>query len=130
MWIALDIVISLVVIVLLQFVGMYVFSLMTPYKDLDELKRGNTAVALAMGGKFLATAIVLAVAAYTNSSILHMSVWFVIGYVCLIATYWVFDWLTPQMKLSEQLKGGNTAVGILLAFVYIGIALAISSLIV
>jgi putative membrane protein len=128
--IALDIFISLLVIVFLQFAGMYVFSLMTPYNDMEEINRGNMAVGITMGGKFIATAIVLAIAAYTNSSIWHMSIWFAVGYVCLIATYWVFDWLTPGFRLSKQLEEGNVAVGTMLACVYIGIALAISSLII
>lgn len=128
--IALDIFISLLVIVFLQFAGMYVFSLMTPYNDMEEINRGNVAVGITMGGKFIATATVLAIAAYTNSSIWHMSLWFAVGYVCLIATYWVFDWLTPGFRLSKQLEEGNVAVGTMLACVYIGIALAISSLII
>jgi putative membrane protein len=128
--IVLDIFISLLVIVFLQFAGMYVFSLMTPYNDMEEINRGNVAVGITMGGKFIATATVLAIAAYTNSSIWHMSLWFAVGYVCLIATYWVFDWLTPGFRLSKQLEEGNVAVGTMLACVYIGIALAISSLII
>jgi len=128
--IALNIIISLLVIVILQFAGMYVFSLMTPYRDMEEINKGNVAVGITMGGKFVATAIVLAIAAYTNSSIWHMSLWFAVGYVCLIAAYWVFDWLTPGFKLSDQLKQGNVAVGTLLAAVYIGMALTIGSLII
>lgn len=125
-----NVLISLLVIVLLQFAGMYVFSLMTPYRDMEEINNGNVAVGITMGGKFVATAIVLAIAAYTNSSIWHMSLWFAVGYVCLIAVYWVFDWLTPGVRLSDQLKQGNVAVGTLLAAVYIGMALTIGSLIV
>lgn len=128
--IVLDIVISLFVIVLLQFAGMYVFSLMTPYRDMEEINNGNVAVGITMGGKFVATAIVLCIAAYTNSSIWHMSLWFAVGYACLLTTYWIFDWLTPGVKLSDQLKNGNVAVGTLLAAVYIGIAIAVSSLII
>lgn len=128
--IAVNIGISLLVIVFLLFAGMYIFSLMTPYKDMDEINKGNLAVGLTMGGKFLATAIVLAIAAYTNSSVWHMSLWFAVGYVCLLATYWVFDWLTPGVSLSKQLEEGNVAVGTLLACVYIGIALAVGSLII
>ncbi|MEW9107247.1 DUF350 domain-containing protein, partial [Paenibacillus sp.] len=41
----------------LQFIGMYVFSLLTPFNDFEELKKGNVAVGLAMGGKFMGTAI-------------------------------------------------------------------------
>jgi len=128
--IVVNVLISLLVIVLLQFAGMYVFSLMTPYRDMEEINNGNVAVGITMGGKFVATAIVLAIAAYTNSSIWHMSLWFAVGYVCLIAVYWVFDWLTPGVRLSDQLKQGNVAVGTLLAAVYIGMALTIGSLIV
>jgi putative membrane protein len=128
--IALNIIISLLVVVLLQFAGMYIFTLMTPYKDMDEINKGNLAVGLVMGGKFLATAVVLAIAAYTNSSIWHMALWFAVGYVCLLVTYWVFDWLTPGVSLSKQLQEGNVAVGTMLACVYIGIALAVGSLII
>lgn len=128
--IVLDLAISLLAIVFLQFAGMYIFSLMTPYKDMEELNKGNVAVGLTMGGKFIATAIVLGIAAYTNSSIWHMGLWFLVGYACLIAAYWVFDWVTPGIRLSKQLQDGNVAVGTMLACVYVGIALAISSLII
>jgi len=128
--IVVDLLISVVVIILLQYFGMVVFSWMTPFRDRDELKRGNTAVGLAMGGKFLATAIVLGVAAYTNVSVWHMALWFAVGYVCLIAAYWAFELVTPGLTLSEELKKGNVAVGTLLACVYVGTSFAVSSLIV
>jgi putative membrane protein len=128
--IAVNLIISLAAIVALQFAGMYIFSLMTPYKDMEELNKGNLAVGVTMGGKFLASAIVLGIAAFTNSSIWHMALWFLVGYACLIATYWVFDWLTPGIRLSKQLQDGNVAVGTMLACVYVGIAIAIGSLII
>ncbi|MFX3635398.1 MAG: DUF350 domain-containing protein [Candidatus Pristimantibacillus sp.] len=125
-----NIVISVVVIIVLQLLGMVVFSLLTPYKDLDELKNGNVAAGLAMGGKFLSTAIILGVAAYTNTSIWHMILWFAVGYVCLVLAYLVFEWVTPGIKVSEHLHNGNVAIGTLLCFVYIGMGFAISSLII
>ncbi|MCD1258836.1 DUF350 domain-containing protein [Paenibacillus athensensis] len=127
---ALNILVSLLAMVVLQGLGLFVFTLMTPFRDMEEINKGNLAVGITLGGKFLSTAIVLAIAAYTNSSIWHMSLWFAVEYVCLIATYWVFDWVTPGVKLSDQLKQGNVAVGTLLACVYVGIALAVGSLIV
>ncbi|MFD1953830.1 DUF350 domain-containing protein [Paenibacillus thailandensis] len=125
-----DLIVGIAVIIVLQLLGMLVFSWMTPYNDLEELKRGNTAAGLAMGGKFLGTAIVLGVSAYTNTSIWHMALWFAIGYVCLVLVYWVFEWVTPGIKLSEHLKNGNVAIGTLLCLVYVGMSFAISSLIV
>ncbi|MNB72384.1 hypothetical protein D3C81_134380 [compost metagenome] len=125
-----DILVSVAVIIVLQLVGMLIFSWMTPFKDLEELKKGNTAVGLAMGGKFLATAIILGVAAYTNTSIWFMAMWFAVGYVCLVAAYWIFELVTINFRVSEQLKEGNVAVGTLLCMVFIGTAFAISSLII
>jgi putative membrane protein len=128
--IAFNIAVSIVVIIVLQFAGMFIFSLMTPFNDMEELKKGNTAVGLAMGGKFVATAIILGVSAFTNTSILHMVIWFCVGYLCLILTYWIFEWVTPGIKISDELQKGNNAIGVLLCLVYIGISLAVCSLIV
>ncbi|WP_138494460.1 DUF350 domain-containing protein [Paenibacillus pinistramenti] len=130
MTIVVNLVVSVLVIIVLQLLGMFIFSLMTPFKDMEELRKGNTAVALAFGGKFLATAIVLGVAAYTNTSIWHMMLWFGVGYVCLLASYWIFELVTPGFKISDHLKQGNVAVGLLLCMVFIGTAFAVSSLIV
>lgn len=125
-----NIVISIAIMILLQLLGMVIFSWMTPYNDMEELRRGNKAAALAMGGKFLGTAIILGVSAYTNTSIWFMILWFAVGYVCLIATYWIFELVTPNIKVSDALKEGNVAVGILLCMVFIGMAFAVSSLII
>ncbi|MCR8642495.1 DUF350 domain-containing protein [Paenibacillus sp. N1-5-1-14] len=128
--VVLDIAISIAVIIILQMIGMLVFSWITPFNDLEELKKGNTAVGLAMGGKFIATGIILGIAAYTNSSILHLALWFAVGYVCLLIAYWIFELITPGLKISEHLKNGNLAVGVLLSMVYVGISISISSLII
>ncbi|WP_223068690.1 DUF350 domain-containing protein [Paenibacillus caui] len=130
MTIVINIVVSVIVIILLQLLGMVIFSWMTPYRDMEELKKGNTAVALALGGKFLATAIILGVAAYTNTSIWFMMLWFAVGYACLVVSYWIFEWVTPGFKISDHLKQGNVAVGTLLCLVFIGTAFAVSSLII
>ncbi|MBB6730728.1 DUF350 domain-containing protein [Cohnella zeiphila] len=130
MTIVINIVVSVVVIFLLQYLGMVIFSWMTPYRDMEELRKGNMAAALALGGKFLGTAIILGVAAYTNDSIWFMMLWFAVGYACLIAAYWLFELVTPKLKVSEHLQQGNVAVGALLCFVFLGIGFAVSSLII
>jgi putative membrane protein len=128
--IILDLIVSFLVIIVLQLLGMYFFSWMTPFDDMEQLRKGNAAVALAMGGQFLATAIILGTSAYSNTSIWHMGLWFFVGYVCIFLTYWIFEWVTPKLKVSESLLNGNVAVGALLACVYVGMGFAISSLIV
>ncbi|MFC3800685.1 DUF350 domain-containing protein [Cohnella sp. GCM10012308] len=125
-----NIVASVIVIIVLQLIGMLVFSWMTPFKDMEELRKGNVAVGLAFGGKFISTAVIIGVAAYTNTSIWHMMLWFAVGYVCLIASYWIFELATPGLKVSEHLQKGNVAIGILLCAVFLGTSFAVSSLIV
>jgi putative membrane protein len=125
-----NILISFIAMAVLQLAGMLVLSKVTPFNDMEELNKGNLAVGLTFGGQFLGTAIILGVAAYTNSSIWYMAMWFAIGFVCLLLSYWIFDWVTPGVKLSDQLKDGNKAVGLLLACVYIGVAFVVSSLII
>ncbi|NGZ76370.1 DUF350 domain-containing protein [Saccharibacillus alkalitolerans] len=130
-WIILyNLVISLVAIIVLQVVGMLIFFIKTPFNDMDELKKGNVAVGLALAGKFIATGIILGISAYTNTSIWHMALWFVVGQVCLVIVYWVFELLTPKFKIADQLQKGNVAVGLLLCAVFIGTAISISSLII
>jgi putative membrane protein len=128
--IILDLIVSFIVIIVLQLLGMFFFNLMTPFDDMEQLRKGNAAVALAMGGQFLATAIILGTSAFSNTSIWFLALWFAVGYVCLFLTYWIFEWVTPKLKISESLLNGNVAVGALLAFVYVGMGFAISSLIV
>ena len=125
-----NLIVSVFVIILLQLLGMLIFSWMTPFKDMEEVGKGNVAVALALGGKFLATGIILGVAAYTNTSIWFMILWFAVGYLCLIAAYWIFELVTPTFNISDHLQKGNVAVGIMLCMVFIGTAFAVSSLII
>lgn len=122
--------VSLVAIIVLQIIGMLIFFLKTPFNDMDELKKGNVAVGLALGGKFIATGIILGISAYTNTSIWFMAIWFLIGQVCMVIVYWVFGLVTPKFKVSEELEKGNVAVGLLLCAVFIGTAISISSLII
>ena len=130
MIVIINLLVSVIVIIALQLVGMLIFSAVTPFNDLDELKKGNTAVGLAFGGKFLSTAIIIGVSAYTNTSIWHMMLWFGVGYVILLASYWILELVTPGLKISEHLKKGNLAIGILLFCTFLGMSFAISSLII
>ncbi|MEJ8305637.1 DUF350 domain-containing protein [Saccharibacillus sacchari] len=122
--------VSLVAIIVLQIIGMLIFFLKTPFNDMDELKKGNVAVGLALGGKFIATGIILGISAYTNTSIWFMAIWFLIGQVCMVIVYGVFALVTPKFKVGEELEKGNVAVGLLLCAVFIGTAISISSLII
>jgi uncharacterized membrane protein YjfL (UPF0719 family) len=51
----------------------------------------------------------------------------VIGLVGFIAAYKIFDWMTPGVHFSDQLKADNRAVAIFLAGLFIGLGLLLGN---
>jgi uncharacterized membrane protein YjfL (UPF0719 family) len=45
----------------------------------------------------------------------------VIGLVGFVVAYKIFDWMTPGVDFSDQLKADNRAVAIFLAGLFIGL---------
>jgi len=62
-------------------------------------------------------------ARYTLSILISL----VIGMVGFIAAYKIFDWLTPGVSFSDQLRADNKSVAIFLAGLFIGIGLLMGS---
>ena len=50
-----------------------------------------------------------------------------IGLAGFIIAYKIFDWLTPGVHFSEQLKADNKSVAIFLAGLFIGLGLLLGS---
>lgn len=50
-----------------------------------------------------------------------------VGLVGFIAAYKIFDWLTPGVNFSDQLKDNNLSVAIFLAGLFVGIGLLVGS---
>ncbi|HNY40410.1 MAG TPA: DUF350 domain-containing protein [Bryobacteraceae bacterium] len=51
----------------------------------------------------------------------------VIGLGGFVAAYKIFDWLTPGVSFNEQLNNNNTAVGLFLAGLFVGLGLLLGS---
>jgi len=60
---------------------------------------------------------------YTLSILISL----VIGIVGFVVVYQIFDWLTPGVHFSEQLKADNRSVAIFLAGLFIGLGLLLGS---
>lgn len=101
-------------------VALFIFT--TPYKEFKILAEGDDienprkvsaarAVAFDLGGKVLGTAVLLASAIYNSVGLWDMIVWTLTGTVSLIIVYWLFEVLTPQLKVRQEIPNGNVAVG-------------------
>jgi len=50
-----------------------------------------------------------------------------VGLFGFVAAYKIFDWLTPGVNFSDQLKADNRSVAIFLAGLFIGLGLLLGS---
>jgi len=107
----------------LMLLGVLLFVSTTPYQEFRILAKGALlsdqknvaaakAVAFDLGGKVVGQALVLASAVYHSKGLLDLILWGVIGGVSLVIVYWVFELLTPFIKVRQEIPQGNVAVGI------------------
>ncbi|MCP3764011.1 DUF350 domain-containing protein [Domibacillus sp. A3M-37] len=109
-------------------VGLVIFELMTKkYKDWDEIKGSNAAVALSIGGKIIGICIIITFSIFHNDTIGETIIWGLFGMVLQLVAYVLFEVLTRSFSVEEQLKQGNLAVGIVSFSVSIGLAFVIGA---
>lgn len=51
----------------------------------------------------------------------------IVGLLGFVAAYKIFDWLTPGVNFSDQLKADNRSVAIFLAGLFVGLGLLLGS---
>jgi uncharacterized membrane protein YjfL (UPF0719 family) len=51
----------------------------------------------------------------------------VVGLIGFVSAYKIFDWLTPGVNFSDQLKADNRSVAIFLAGLFVGLGLLLGS---
>lgn len=109
-------------------IGLVIFELMTrKYKDWEEIKNRNTAVALSIAGKIIGTCIILTFSILHNDTIWETVVWGLYGLVLQFIAYVLFEILTPRFSVEQQLKENNTATGVISFAVSVGLAFVIGA---
>lgn len=114
--------------IVIVIIGLLIFeSLTRKYKDWDEILNGNKAVALSITGKIIGICIILAFAVYHSAQLLDTLIWGLFGVVLQMIAYLIFEAVTRNFSVEEQLKKGNVSVGMISLAVSIGIALVIGA---
>lgn len=88
---------------------MFVDSLFTPYKDMEEMKRGNTAVTLRFVMKLLAQGYILSSSIAKSDSLWDGLVISIVSFVILLVLEWVVRMVLRAafgLKLDEGTKEG------------------------
>ncbi|WP_133580688.1 DUF350 domain-containing protein [Aureibacillus halotolerans] len=117
-----------VVSVLVVVIGVILFELLTrKYRDWEEIKNGNVAVALSVGGKVIGICIVLAFSIFHNDSVMSTFLWGLLGVVLQLIAYLIFELLTRGFSVESELKAKNIAVGIISFCVSVGLGFVIGA---
>ncbi|MFJ6412786.1 hypothetical protein CHI12_05675 [Terribacillus saccharophilus] len=117
-----------IIAVVIVIIGLIIFELIThKYKDWEEIEKGNTAVALSIGGKIIGICLVLSFSIYHSSELWETLIWGAYGVVLQMIAYFVFEGVTRRFSVQSKLKENNVAVGIISLAVSIGLGFVIGA---
>ncbi|MCM2531457.1 DUF350 domain-containing protein [Neobacillus pocheonensis] len=115
------------VVILCMIVFLAIFEVVTKYKNWEEIKKGNLAVAMATGGKIFGIANIFRHSIQQHNSLLTMISWGIFGFVLLLAGYFIYEFLTPKFKIDEEIQNDNRAVGLISMVISIGLSYVIGA---
>ena len=115
------------VVILCMIVFLAVFELVTKYRNWEEIKNGNVAVAMATGGKIFGIANIFRHSILHNDTLFTMISWGVFGFFLLLIGYFIFEFLTPKFKIDEEIENNNKAVGFMSMVISIGLSYIIGA---
>ncbi|WP_156292044.1 DUF350 domain-containing protein [Oceanobacillus salinisoli] len=115
------------VVVLCTLVFLAIFEVVTSYKNWEEIKNGNLAVAMATGGKLFGIATIFRYSIEHNDTIFQSIGWGTFGFILLLLGYVIFEFLTPSIKVDEEIGKGNKAVGFISMMISIGLSFVIGA---
>ena len=101
--------------------------LVTKYRNWEEIKKGNMAVAMATGGKIFGIANIFRYSILQNDSLIDMIYWGIFGFMLLLIAYFIFEFLTPGFKVDTEIRNDNRAVGFVAMVISIGLSFIIGA---
>lgn len=111
---------------LLMFLGLVLFDIVTPFKLFDEVQSGNKAVAWAATGFLLSTGIVLGDAFRDLPYLIDALILAGISIVMNIVGYYAWELVTPKWSLNQALKEGKAGVGMVCFGIFVAVGLIVA----
>lgn len=100
--------------------GVIIYEWITPYRELQLVREGNTAAAVALSGAILSLAIPLAFSMAFSVNVLDILVWGGVTLVIMLVVYRIVDALLKE--LPRRIEDGEIGAAILLSSVKLAIA--------
>ncbi len=125
--------------IVLMMLGNFLIDLVVPCHFPTEIKKGNTAVGWLSAGSFIGVGTILRAAIMSpagsvveetllqgiGSSVLY----FAMGILFFVVGYLAISIFNKKYNLNEEIGNGNTAAGIMVFGIFVGLALVISGVI-
>ena len=115
------------VVVLCLIVSMVLFELVTKYKNWEQIKNGNVAVALATGGKIFGVCNIFRYSIERHNSLPEMILWGLFGFSLLVFAYILFEFLTPKFNVDKESENDNRSVGFISLTISVGLSFVIGA---
>ncbi len=107
------------IILIVVFMAIYLF--ITPHKELELVRNGDSAAGFAFGGTLIGYALPVSKAVGEAPTVLDMLVWSVIGLVIQVLVYLAVRLLVPG--ISKKIEENNVGAGVFLACASIAVGM-------
>jgi len=115
------------VVVLCLIISMVIFEIVTKYKNWEEIKKGNLAVAMATGGKIFGVTNIFRFSIEEHNSLAQMIGWGLYGFSLLIFAYLLFEFLTPKFNVDQEIENDNRSVGFISLTISVGLSYVVGA---
>jgi putative membrane protein len=109
-----------VLMLAILFLGAALYGALTPYREIQLIREGNSAAALSFGGVLVALALPLAFALASSKSWLDVLLWGVSTTLAQLFLFWLTDLIFHG--LPQRVRGGDIAAAALMAAAKLAVA--------
>ena len=113
------------VTLLMLLIGATIYSLLTPYKEIHQIREGNSAAAVAYGGVIIGLAIPLAASMAASTSVRDIVLWGGATIVLQLFVFRLVDFLLAG--LPNRINEGEVSAAVLLVAAKLAAALVLAA---
>ena len=106
-------------------VGITLYVLITPHREMRLIRAGNTAAAISLGGVLIGLGLPLAVSMANSVTLFDVLVWGVVSLALQLVTFFVIDFLLRG--LPKRIEEGEVASAIFLAGAKLAVAMVMAA---
>ena len=113
------------VTLLILIVGAAVYALLTPHREIQLIREGNTAAAMSLGGVLVGLALPLSASLSASNSALEMAIWGVMIIAVQLLAFRVIDLVLHG--LPQRIQEGEISAAVLLVAAKLATALILAA---